>query len=515
MFSILYENEEQENSPRITRQPEYFKDLNLDQIVMHLIKGTEAIDLGPLYYTPLQNASCIRYRQEVMRDFEYADTYDAVWRFSKLLFDLEQYMDTVQSQLTDAKAFDNDYLTRSYCLDYAERYCTAIKELAKGLERKHIHSKGLLDFLTYLDSYCETEDYKKLVSDIGTLRTAFQKVHYCLQIKNGTLRVRPYEGQASFDPEITSLFSRFQEGETKKHRQKLTGRTAHHIEAAILSMLSRWYKDEFTELNSFCRDYLYFINKTIARFGKEVQFYLRWREYVAPLRARGLPFCYPTIGGSHEHLHCLDGFDLALAQILNRAGEVPVTNDFTLNAPEQILVITGPNQGGKTTFSRAFGQMFHLACIGCCVPGSSAGVFPFDHIFTHFSREEDLSSQNGKLQDDLVRLHGLLSEATGSSIIIVNEIFSSTTLQDALFLGGKMMERIVMLGAPGVCVTFLDELALFGPQTVSMMSTVDPEVPSKRTYKVMRKSADGLAFAIHIAQKYGLTYEALSGRLEG
>ena len=513
-FSILFETRQQSEFPLETAQPDYFKDLNLDQIIAPVRKDGDGIDLSAHYFTVLQDLCSIRYRQAVMRDFEEPVIYEMFQRFSARIFELERYLGTVQAQLTDGKAFANDYLTRSYCLSYVERYCMALENLCMKLDRNAIHSSGLLGFLSYLDDYRVSKPYCQLCQDAEHLRSSFQKIHYCLQIKDGTIKVRPYEGQREFDPEISELFSKFQQGEDQSYRLKLTDRTAHHIEANVLRLLERWYQAEFRELEQFCSTHLYFMDKTVARFAKEVRFYLRWQAFVAPLRERGLPFCYPTVRDDRDHLHCTDGFDLALAQQMTREGATPVVNSFSLDAPEQIMVVTGPNQGGKTTFARAFGQLHHLSCLGCCVPGRSVEVMLFDHILTHFGREEDLSTLNGKLQDDLERLHVLLDRTTGRSVVIINEIFSSTTLRDALFLGRRMMERLMSLGSPGVCVTFLDELASFGSETVSMMSTVRPDAPTERTYKIVRKSADGLAYAAHLAGKYGLTYEALCGRLE-
>lgn len=191
----------------------------------------------------------------------------------------------------------------------------------------------------------------------------------------------------------------------------------------------------------------------------------------------------------------------------------PVCKGIGLDPEERLLVITGPNQGGKTTFCRALGQLHHLIALGCPAPGRALAVAPADRILTHFEREE-LAHGSSKLEDDLRRIRTILDLVTNRSVVLLNEILSSTTTSvDALDLASEVLGRLGRRRALVLCVTFLDELSRLDAHTVSMVAQVDPDDPARRTFHVDRGRADGRAYAMALAGRHQLTYDAVKARV--
>jgi len=489
-------------------KPAYASDLNLDQIVEAVAADREQHDLiAGLLYHRVQDRDVISFRHEVFRDLEDPGLLEAAGRFC-------EQMRQVRVRLSQLPKMESDRHREGWFLDAAAIYCDAVRTLSAGITAHPVASRGLLAFRAYLDGYLASAGFAQLAADTASRKDDLARITYKVRIDGPHVEVSRHDGEPDYSAEIENTFSRFRQGEVKDYRVHYrTEPGMSHVGARILDLVARLFADEFSALADYCRRHADFADPAISQFDRELQFYLAYLAYITPLRKAGLGFCYPEITGDSKEIFARHTFDLALAAKLTGEGSTVVTNEFHLDNPERVIVVSGPNQGGKTTFARAFGQLHHLAAAGCPVPGSAARLFLCDRIFTHFEREEDLADLTGKLEDDLIRIRGALLAATASSVVIMNEIFTSTTVSDARFLGGKVLAKVTELDLLCVYVTFVDELATFGPSVVSMASTVVPGNPAERTFKVVRKPADGLAYALALADKHRVSYEQLRGRL--
>jgi hypothetical protein len=490
-----------------TSVPDFFRDLNLDQIVDTIAKGRESYDLKPLFYTPLTTLDQIAYRHEIMRDLENERLFTALNTFSK-------HMLAMRAQLAEEKVLPYQYQRERALLNAADNYCEGVSGLRRELDAAGARSRGLVAVRNYLAQYVDSPAFQTLSQRTRTVKEGLAAVRYCVLIDETNITVRNYEDEVDYSAEVENIFARFKQGAVKDYRVGLPESVAmNHIEAMILDYVAKLNPAAFAALADFYAKHQNFVDQPTADFDRGIQFYLSYIEFVAGLEQAGMKFCYPVVSDTSKDTVVRGSFDLALATKLAASGTPAVTNDITLTGAERMMVITGPNQGGKTTFARAFGQLHYLASLGCPVAGTEARLFLVDRIYTHFDTEEDVATLQGKLKNELVRIHRVLDQATPRSLVVLNEIFSSTTLEDAIFLGKNMLTRLSSLDVLGVCVTFLDELSTLNEKIVSMVATIVPENPAMRTFRIERIPANGLSYALALAEKYHLTYNSLKGRI--
>jgi DNA mismatch repair protein MutS len=486
-------------------EPSSFHDLGLDQVVTSVL-GKDDENLRPLFWRTLPDARAVHYRHEVFRDLERTSVAEAVRAFSSALR-------SVRGRLRDGERIEYRHLGGQLFLDTAQAYCDSVVALAEGLAGEEIGSSGLTAFRRHLAGYVESGAFNSLRVEAEELERSLSQVRYSLMVRGTRVTVRLPDQGSDYGSEVALTFARFREGDLQDYRVPYRSELSMgHVQEFVLERVARRYPQEFAELQSFRVRRAGFPDPTLIAFAHEVQFYLAMLDHLNGLKRAGLDVCYPIVSEGPASTHAVGAFDLALAAKRVTEGRRIVPNDFRLTAAERVIVVTGPNQGGKTTFARLVGQLHYLAALGVPVPGREAKLMLPDTVFTHFEREEQAANLRGKLEDELLRVRAILDQATERSAIIMNESFSSTTLDDSRLLGGRVLERIIETRAICVYVTFVDDLAAPRNAVVSMVAGVAPDDPATRTFRVVRGPASGRAYAEAIARKYGLTSTQLRER---
>lgn len=490
-----------------SQAPAFFPDANLDQVIEAILKDKEEYNLKAFFYSPLRDAESIRYRQDILKDLEDIDVSESVSIFANDMAVLRKKM------FLTGKA-EYQYYKKRLALESFVFYAESIYAFQKSLTEVVIHSEGMLAFRDFLTDYIQSRRFTEPLQYARTIMAELSSVTYSVHFKELRVQVKEYREEEDLSAVVLKTFARFREENAKDYAYKYPSVVdMNHIEASIQEGVANLFPSVFAKLDDFYERYSVFPDEKIVSFDREVQFYVSFLAFIKGIRESGLKFCYPNVYDGYGAVSCREGFDLALANKF-RSRQLPVVvNDFYLDEAERIIVVTGPNQGGKTTFARFFAQVHYLSALGLPVPGTEALIPVVDMIFTHFEKQEQMHNLRGKLQDDLVRVQEILEMATPLSVIILNEIFTSTTLQDATTLSRLILEKIEQLNALCVWVTFIDELNSLNSKTVSMVGAVDEENPDNRTFKILRKQADGLAYAISLARKYNLTYDAIRKRM--
>jgi hypothetical protein len=188
----------------------------------------------------------------------------------------------------------------------------------------------------------------------------------------------------------------------------------------------------------------------------ELAFYVGCLNAQAALAAKEQPTCFPSPTQMGECWLSFRGlYDVSLA--LN-SGERAVGNDLDADG-KRLLVVTGANQGGKTTYLHGVGQAQLMMQAGMFAPANSFGADLRDRIFTHFKREEDASMNSGKLDEELVRMSDMVEQMTHHSLALFNESFAATNDREGSEINRQIVSALIESGIKVVAVTHLYEFA--------------------------------------------------------
>lgn len=267
----------------------------------------------------------------------------------------------------------------------------------------------------------------------------------------------------------------------------------------------------------------------LAALSGDMTFYLAAVRLIERLSHCGLPMCRPAIAPMAERrceLQEAYNLNLALRHLEHADGASHlVTNDVHSGDQGRIGIITGPNQGGKTTYAQMVGLCQVLAQLGLWVPARSACISPVDNIYTHYPVTEQAAAGTGRFGEEAQRLSQIFARGTRHSLILLNESLASTNAGESVYIAQDIVRILRRMGARALFATHLHELAAdvatLNANTagdsliVSLVASRSTDGGSaERSYKIVPGQPMGRSYAQEIAARYGISYDQLSVLLQ-
>ncbi len=188
----------------------------------------------------------------------------------------------------------------------------------------------------------------------------------------------------------------------------------------------------------------------------EAAFYRGCVRLDRELARRELPTCRPEAGPAGEL--ALTAQDLYEVDLGLHLGRQVVTNDLAADGAS-LIMITGTNQGGKSTALRALGLAQLLMQCGATVPARAYRASVANGLFTHYRREEDATMASGKLDEELARMSALVDRLRPGALVLLNESFAATNEREGSAIGRHVVDGLRTAGVRVAYVTHLYDLA--------------------------------------------------------
>jgi hypothetical protein len=525
--------------------PNYPNDLELATLVQALdLDGKHSRFVNQVLTTLETEPTVIKYRQEIL--VELLRLPDLVAALTAVLPPLADLAYAGRNQYWD----DSGPLAQvARRLTELENYLLCVEGLQLALHNiNDLQATGFLDLQVMLTQLRQDPDYQRLALELPHLRAQLNMVSSVTLGINLDSQFRPtsatilsinserFSGKGSLLERLLGDHkNNSQQGLSNLYRateEANQSQPEHQLFRELSQMLERAAQPVLEALQYFAR----LSGTSLAALEPELAFYLGAVKFTQRLQASGLSLCRPEIADISERACTITGvysFDLALRLLNTRPKSEHkqplkiVPNQVNFGSSATIFIVTGPNSGGKTTYTRAIGQAQILFQAGLMVAGSAARISPVAGIFTHFASIERPDLEGGRLAEELGRLSQIFQDASHYSLILLNEPLSSTDHTSAHLLSRDILGGLRLLGARAVYVTHIQELAtdlnlhdMLAPDTVpvSLVAQVTPVVVANNhvngatnpdgqhvpTYTIRPGLPQTPGYATELARQYGL-----------
>lgn len=490
--------------------PDFFKDLHLDYLVERILEHTKGYKTYPYFYTFPRSEELITYRQQICRDMESEELCTVVQNFCRSLKESEK----LHNLSLESKG---EVTSATYYLQAATLYWEALLTLLEELQKRKgsLSSDGMQAFTRYIEQEIIAQRKNGLEQGIIKANQFFSELTFTLSLDPDKLMVEENNTDCkNYFEELAKLLGQ----KPEPHHRAMVDifpdpLEMSYLENVLVGLLKKSKPQVFEEIRRFKEKFPDFYSDVLLRFEEEVQFYLSFQRFKARTARLGYPLCMPEVS-KNRTFSGREVYDLALVWKQEGNNYEVVSNNFSMKAHPCFFVVTGPNQGGKTTFARSMGQAVYFTLMGLYANGESFTMPMLNGISTHFEAEESLQSNSGKLKEEINRLIPMMSRIQNRNhFVILNELFTTATTHDAMIMGRKVMESFLERECYGIYVTHIQELAEETDDIISLVAQLEPGQEIKRSYRMLPMKAQGYGYSDALVKKFHLEYEDIIRRL--
>lgn len=524
-ISLLYPDEpsqvfhsDRRNLPNISEQ--VCDELGLNEIFD--LKNSELSD----FFTA--DPDVIAYRQAVISDMmNIPELKDMLGRVQPILDDILE----LQRLEADSSSVGDSYL---YSITEIELYVSCIDALREGFSKisDRLESPAFRQLSDYISELSASEYYLELVKRLTALSSRVREVRSITVGVNLDRELRPesagvisinseqFKSGKMLDKILRMSFKNdaytciadltpFGKGQSENRQEALIGAFNSAIEDVFKASVRGW--------RSIVGDYVLDNTDFLLKLAPEIEFVSRAVELLHRLTdVKGEKITVPITAPIEEKAFSAKG--IYNPRVALAVEDAMVLNDVEFDDNARIYVITGPNRGGKSVITVAVGAAQAMYQLGLPVAAESARISAVDGIFTHFPEGADDTIDKGRLGEECARLGEIFEDASGDSMILLDESLSSTGAYEASYIASEILSGFAVLGCRGIFSTHLHELAanipeinarskeMGGVMTDTLVAGIEE---GERSFKIYRAKPDGKSYARDIADKYGLSFESI------
>ncbi len=528
--SLLYPNEESEIFHRNRENlPNVAEDV-CDELGLNEIFDLQTSSLTDYFTT---DEDVIAYRQSTVKDLlaipELLDTLSGI---HPILDDIRELRRLDNENVTSA----DSYL---YSITEIELYVSCLSALRRGFAdvKDKIESPAFTALAEFVHELTESEYYRELNKKLSALSDRVHEVKSITIGVNLDRELRPESAgvisinsehfksgkmldkilRLSFKNDAYTCIANlapFGKGQSDNKQEALIGAFNSAIEDVFRSSVKGW--------RNIVADYVMDNTDFLLKLLPEIEFVSRAAELLRDLSTHpGCSVCYPTLAPmSDKRFEAVGLYNPRVALAID---DEIVTNDLSFDDEARIYVLTGPNRGGKSVITVALGAAQAMCQLGLPVPAKSAVISPVSGIFTHFPEGADDTIDKGRLGEECARLKEIFDAADSDTMILLDESLSSTGAYEASYIASEILSAFAAMGCRGIFSTHLHELAASVPEInarsveaggVKLDTLVAGIEEGQRSFKIHRAKPDGKSYARDIADRYGLSFENLIGRMD-